>query len=379
MKNCLLRGDFGKLHGILRSNWAAKKRMAANISNDLIERLYARALPPVLTAARSPVPAAEVSDFPLPIPRTSTRWRKPYLQSTKADSSLAATSPVGALRHGGCSLRSHLRVARLGATARSKEASMEAIILAGGLGTRLAARLNGIPKPMALVCGHPFLEYILARLRLAGCSRALLSVGHLGAVIQGHFGSSYCGMPIDYVVEALAHGNRGSDPESFVRGGRGSGLVLNGDTFVELGFTDLVEFHREVHANLTLTLSYSLESARYGRVSLVAITSGHLKPRAAQVQDGLTRASTFCPGLSVGPARSVAAFPLNGISLGSISSNSARGPTAPMEPFVDIGVPGGLGPRTDRVGRDAQRLLFAVTDLQCQWPFGLSMRTYPSS
>jgi D-glycero-alpha-D-manno-heptose-7-phosphate kinase len=44
MKDSLLRGDFPKLYKILRSNWAAKKRMAANISNDLIERLYARAL-----------------------------------------------------------------------------------------------------------------------------------------------------------------------------------------------------------------------------------------------------------------------------------------------------------------------------------------------
>jgi D-glycero-alpha-D-manno-heptose 1-phosphate guanylyltransferase len=143
---------------------------------------------------------------------------------------------------------------------------MEAIILAGGLGTRLAARLNGIPKPMAPICGHPFLEFLLARLWWAGCSRVLLSVGHLHIVIQDHFGSSYQGMPIDYVVETTPLGTGGAIRRALLGVEEDVALVLNGDTFVDLDFAELLEFHQEVHALLTLTLSYSLENSRYGRV-----------------------------------------------------------------------------------------------------------------
>ena len=73
---------------------------------------------------------------------------------------------------------------------------MEAIILAGGLGTRLAAKLNGVPKAMAPVAGRPFLEILLNQLKRAGCTRAVLSVGHLHAVIQSHFGESFNGMRV---------------------------------------------------------------------------------------------------------------------------------------------------------------------------------------
>jgi NDP-sugar pyrophosphorylase family protein len=66
---------------------------------------------------------------------------------------------------------------------------MEAIVLAGGLGTRLAARLNGIRKPMAPVAGRPFLEILLRQLKRAGCGRVVLSVGHLHETIEAHFGA----------------------------------------------------------------------------------------------------------------------------------------------------------------------------------------------
>ena len=80
---------------------------------------------------------------------------------------------------------------------------MEAIILAGGLGTRLASKLDGIPKAMAPVAGRPFLEILLNQLKLAGCTRVLLSVGHLHSVIQDHFGASFRGLHLDYVIEGV--------------------------------------------------------------------------------------------------------------------------------------------------------------------------------
>jgi len=79
--------------------------------------------------------------------------------------------------------------------------SMEAIILAGGLGTRLASRLDQVPKSMAPIGPRPFLEIFLDQLIVAGCDRVILSVGHLRDVIVQRFGSRYQDVAIDNAME----------------------------------------------------------------------------------------------------------------------------------------------------------------------------------
>ena len=64
----------------------------------------------------------------------------------------------------------------------------EAIILAGGFGTRLRHVVSDVPKPMAPVCGRPFLQYILDDLINKGVGRAVLAVGYRADVIEGFFG-----------------------------------------------------------------------------------------------------------------------------------------------------------------------------------------------
>ncbi|MEI3015447.1 MAG: sugar phosphate nucleotidyltransferase [Ruthenibacterium lactatiformans] len=64
---------------------------------------------------------------------------------------------------------------------------MEAIILAGGFGTRLAHIVSDVPKPMAPVCGRPFLQYILGDLIQRGVGRAVLAVGYRAMCIEGIF------------------------------------------------------------------------------------------------------------------------------------------------------------------------------------------------
>ena len=90
---------------------------------------------------------------------------------------------------------------------------MEAIVLAGGLGTRLATRLSGIPKAMAPVGGRPFLEILLKQVKRAGCERALLSVGYLHEVIEEHFGTVFEGMQLEYMVEETPLGTGGRNPQ----------------------------------------------------------------------------------------------------------------------------------------------------------------------
>jgi D-glycero-alpha-D-manno-heptose 1-phosphate guanylyltransferase len=143
---------------------------------------------------------------------------------------------------------------------------MEAIVLAGGLGTRLATRLEGIPKAMAPVAGRPFLEILLSQLKRSGCTRALLSVGHLNAVIQDHFGASFRGMRVEYVLEDVPLGTGGAIRKALTHAVEQNVLVLNGDTFLQADYADLLRFHEGERALLTMAITRQPDVARYGGV-----------------------------------------------------------------------------------------------------------------
>lgn len=143
---------------------------------------------------------------------------------------------------------------------------MEAIVLAGGLGTRLAGRLDGVPKPMAPVAGRPFLEILLNQLQLAGCTRALLSVGHLHHVIQQHFGAGHRGIKLDYVIEHEPLGTGGAIRAALNCATEENVLVLNGDTFLQADYAAIIRFHAAAGAPLTIAVTHQDNIARYGGV-----------------------------------------------------------------------------------------------------------------
>ena len=143
---------------------------------------------------------------------------------------------------------------------------MEAVILAGGLGTRLAARLDGMPKSMAPVAGRPFLEILLGQLNRAGCTRAILSVGYLHEVIQDHFGADFRGISLEYVIESSPLGTGGAIRLALVQAKEESVLVLNGDTFLEANYADFMRFHSSEGAEVTIAVVHHPDIARYGEV-----------------------------------------------------------------------------------------------------------------
>jgi D-glycero-alpha-D-manno-heptose 1-phosphate guanylyltransferase len=143
---------------------------------------------------------------------------------------------------------------------------MEAIVLAGGLGTRLASRLNQTPKSMAPVGGRPFLEILLNQLVAAGCSRIILSVGHLRDVILQHFQNRYRGVPIDYAIEESPLGTGGAIRLALGQAHESSVLVVNGDTYLEADISVLSRFHRSSRRPLTMAVVRVENIARYGGV-----------------------------------------------------------------------------------------------------------------
>jgi D-glycero-alpha-D-manno-heptose 1-phosphate guanylyltransferase len=140
-----------------------------------------------------------------------------------------------------------------------------AIILAGGLGTRLRSAVPELPKPMAPVAGRPFLAYQLDYWIGQGVDRFILSVGYRHEVIVGHFGSAYRGVPLEYAIEPTPLGTGGGLLLALDRlaGRQQPFLLLNGDTYFEVDLALLREFHLGKQSEWTFALFRCSEAGRY--------------------------------------------------------------------------------------------------------------------
>ena len=142
----------------------------------------------------------------------------------------------------------------------------EAIVLAGGFGTRLRSMVTDLPKPMAPVAGRPFLEYILDDLAAQGIQHAILAVGHLRHTIMEHFGSSYAGMRLSYSEEVEPLGTGGGIRQACEHLEGVEAFVINGDTFFQVDLDRLAQIHQERRNLLTLALKPMRDFDRYGTV-----------------------------------------------------------------------------------------------------------------
>lgn len=120
----------------------------------------------------------------------------------------------------------------------------EAIVLAGGFGTRLAHIIPDIPKPMAPVCGRPFLRYILDNLQVKGVERVILSTGYKQACIKEFFGVCYRGMEVVYSSEDIPLGTGGAIKQALSLCRQEWVAVVNGDTYFNVDFTTMEAIKR---------------------------------------------------------------------------------------------------------------------------------------
>lgn len=145
-----------------------------------------------------------------------------------------------------------------------------AVILAGGLGTRLRSVVTDRPKVLATVCGKPFLAYLLDQVAAAGIKRAVLCVGYCNEQIQAAFGEAYDGVQLTYSRESVPLGTAGAlrlaarqiQSEAFI--------ALNGDSFCQVDLQDLWLWHHVRNAKSTLVLTHVSDTVRYGRVLLAS-------------------------------------------------------------------------------------------------------------
>lgn len=140
---------------------------------------------------------------------------------------------------------------------------MEAIVLAGGFGTRLRQVVPDLPKPMAPVAGRPFLEIVLADLARKGIRRVVLSLGFMADKIQSHFGEGYAGMALHYVVESVPLGTGGGARLAMDACIEDHVFIFNGDTYLDLEI-GAVERHWQNHRRPLIIGREVPDTTRYG-------------------------------------------------------------------------------------------------------------------
>lgn len=148
---------------------------------------------------------------------------------------------------------------------------MEAVVLAGGKGTRLRKTVPGIPKSLAPIGKKPFLNYLLGWLQTQGVTEILLAVGHRRKAIVHHYQKHEpSGIHLRYSVEISPLGTGGALRNLRSRLSGEEFFVMNGDSIFDVDLRKMLSFHRRHRAEVTLALANPPEALRYGSVVLDA-------------------------------------------------------------------------------------------------------------
>lgn len=215
---------------------------------------------------------------------------------------------------------------------------MEAIVLAGGFGTRLRQVVADVPKPMAPIAGRPFLEILLGSLARKGFARVVLSLGFMAEKITDHFGTRFAGMDIAYVVEDTPLGTGGAIRLAFEACTQDHVFVFNGDTYLDLEVRSL-EQHWQASRYPIVVGRQVPDTTRYGQL---VVDCGRITSFA---EKGTARPGLINAGCYVLATDALARFPLNhpfSIEKDYLVPEVARAMVEVFETageFIDIGIP----------------------------------------
>lgn len=213
---------------------------------------------------------------------------------------------------------------------------MEAIILAGGKGTRLQSVVKDVPKPMASINGRPFLDYLLKYLKKNQIKKVVLSVGYKKEVIKKYLNYRFEGVDIIYSIEDYPLDTGGAIKHALSYIESKEVFILNGDSFFNI---DLSQLNLQKGSKLILSLQKMQNFDRYGCVQLD--NQGHITgftekkfTKSGYINSGvyLIRKDIF-NGYNIGKKFSFENFMQN-----NYSSLNATG-KAFENYFIDIGIP----------------------------------------
>lgn len=144
--------------------------------------------------------------------------------------------------------------------------SNEAIVLAGGIGTRLKKVVSDLPKPMASINGKPFLEYLINYLARNEITHVILSVGYKSEHIKNHFENEFKSVNISYASEEIPLGTGGGIRLALQQAKTNHVFIVNGDTLFNIDLQKLADAHHKKNAALSVALRKMVDGSRYGSV-----------------------------------------------------------------------------------------------------------------
>ena len=144
----------------------------------------------------------------------------------------------------------------------------EAIVLAGGLGTRLRSAVPDLPKCLAPVGGRPFIAYVTDHFRREGIGHFIFALGYRSDAFDTFFRREFPNGGYEISLEEEPLGTGGAIRQACERLKGESALILNGDTFFRVALKELETAHAARAAECTLCLKPMKEFDRFGVVDL---------------------------------------------------------------------------------------------------------------
>lgn len=216
----------------------------------------------------------------------------------------------------------------------------EAIILAGGRGTRLQGLVSNVPKPLAPVAGRPFLAWVLDHLAANGTRRCILATGYLASMIEDRIGDRWQGMQVDYSVEESALGTGGAVAQASLQLHGNAAHVLNGDTFLRYSPAALEAATQRMGTSIGIALAHVEQGVRYGAV---LVDNGLVQAFHEKGSSGpglINAGSYFFNRAALDQLDLQAPFSLETDVLLPQAASGGLAAFSETADFIDIGVPG---------------------------------------
>ena len=214
----------------------------------------------------------------------------------------------------------------------------EAIILAGGLGTRLRAVVPDVPKPMAPIAGRPFLEILLTSLARKGFSRVVLSLYFMAEKVSAYFGDEFAGMQLAYVIEDQPLGTGGAVRVTMASCHNDHIYVFNGDTYLDLEVAEVEKQWQQQRSPIIVGREVE-DTARYGRLT---VADGKVCGFAEKGTAGAGLINAGCYVLNAGQLDQFTpntAFSLEADYLTQAVQHTPFALFVTQGKFIDIGIP----------------------------------------
>lgn len=216
----------------------------------------------------------------------------------------------------------------------------EAIILAGGLGTRLRSIVSDMPKCMAIVNGKPFIYYVIKNLQEQGVNKFIFSLGYKHEVLTEFLNNLIENINIDIIIENEPLGTGGAIKNAYNLTSQKNVIISNGDTLFKTDINKLFKFHEYRDAECTLSLKHMHKFDRYGVVELSSKNNIVLFKEKKYYEEGLINGGLYILNMKKFMTKTLEEkfsfekdylekFYVNGNMFGIISKDY----------FIDIGIP----------------------------------------